>query len=80
MVLAKIDWGTIGKLLWAVPVVGIAVALSFAILIVGWTRADDARRQGAGGAATLYSALALVAGAAFAGVVVYGITLIINKS
>jgi 4-hydroxybenzoyl-CoA reductase subunit beta len=27
MVLAKIDWGTIGELLWAAPVAGVAVAL-----------------------------------------------------
>ena len=79
MLMAKIDWSAIGRLLWAAPLAGIAVALTFAVLILGVSRAEDARRDGSGGVSTVYSAAALVAGLAFVGVVVYGISVITTK-
>jgi hypothetical protein len=78
-VIASIDWGTIGELLWAAPLAAIAVSLAYSLLILGVSRADDARREGAAGVATLYGALALVSAAAFVGLVVFGITVIAAK-
>jgi hypothetical protein len=78
-VLAKIEWDQIGELLWAAPLSALAVSLSFSLLILGSARATDARREGAGGVATLYGALALVAGVAFCAAVVYGISIITTK-
>jgi hypothetical protein len=77
--LAQIEWNKIGELLYVAPVAAIAIAITFSVVIVGVARADDARRAGTGHRAALYSALAVVALAAFAAVVVYGVTIIIQK-
>jgi hypothetical protein len=78
-VLAKIEWGKIGELLWVAPVAAIVVALMFSLLVFGGARADDARRDGATGAAALYGVLAAVAGIAFFGAVVFGVSVITTK-
>lgn len=77
--LAKIDWDTIGELLWAAPLSALAVAISFSLMIMGSARATDAQRAGAGTTAMLYSVVALVSGLAFAAVVVFGVGVIVNK-
>jgi hypothetical protein len=78
-VAATIEWDKIAQLLWVAPLAGMVVAVTFALAIVGIARADDARRDGAGPAAFVYTALAVLAGGAFLGVVVYGVSVIINK-
>jgi hypothetical protein len=77
--LATIEWAKIGELLYVAPLAGIAVSISYALMIVGWARAGEARQGGAGGGALAYSALGAVATLAFLGVVVFGITVIIHK-
>ena len=77
--LAKIEWNKIGELLYVAPIAALAVGIAFSLIIVGVARADDARREGNGAAATMYSALAFASLAAFAAVVVYGVTIIIQK-
>ena len=79
MTVAAIDWGQILELIWASALAGIAVAIVFATLILGVTRASDLRRAGRDGAATAYVALAVVAALAFAGGVVFGISVIVSK-
>lgn len=77
--LAVIEWDKIGELLYVAPLAGLAVAITYALMIVGWARAGEARRDGSGGVALAYSALGTVATIAFLGVVVFGVTIIINK-
>jgi TRAP-type mannitol/chloroaromatic compound transport system permease small subunit len=77
--LAAIEWDKIGELLYVAPLAGIAVAITYALMIVGWARASEARRDGAGGVAVAYSVLGTVATLAFLAVVVYGVTIIIKK-
>ena len=79
MTTAAIDWGQLFELVWASALAGIAVAIVYATLIVGVTRASDCRRAGRDGAATAYVALAVLAAAAFAGGVVFGISVIVSK-
>ncbi|HWH92274.1 MAG TPA: hypothetical protein VNT03_00300 [Baekduia sp.] len=76
---AVIEWDKIGELLWVAPVAGLAVAITYALMIVGYARAGEARREGSGGAATAYSILAAASTLAFLAVVVYGLTIIVNK-
>jgi hypothetical protein len=77
---ATIEWDKIGELLWVAPLAGLAVAISYALMIVGFSRADEARRDGGGGlAAMAYSVLALLSTAAFLGVVVFGVVVIVRK-
>jgi hypothetical protein len=77
--IAAIDWSQLFELVWASAVAGIAVAIAYALLIVGVTRASDRRRDGRDAAATAYIALATVAALAFAGGVAYGISVIVSK-
>jgi Na+/H+-dicarboxylate symporter len=79
MTVAAIDWGQILELVWASALAGIAVAIVFATLILGVTRASDLRRAGRDGAAAAYVGLAVVAALAFAGGVVFGISVIVSK-
>jgi hypothetical protein len=78
-VAAAIEWDKIAELLWVAPLAGMVVAVTFALAIVGIARADDARRDGSGAAAFIYTGLAVLAGAAFMGVVIYGIDVIVAK-
>jgi hypothetical protein len=76
-----IDWDAIGQLLWVAPIAGIAVSITYALMIVGYARADEARRpDGAGaGTAMAYTLLALASTAAFLAVVVFGVVIIVKK-
>jgi TRAP-type mannitol/chloroaromatic compound transport system permease small subunit len=77
--LATIEWNKIGELLYVAPLAGLAVAITYALMIVGWARAGEARRDGAGGTALAYSALGTLATIGFLAVVVFGVTVIIHK-
>jgi hypothetical protein len=79
MPVAAIDWGKLLELVWASALAGIAVAIVFAALILGGTRASDYRRAQEGATAAAYMALAVVAALAFAGGVVFGISVIVSK-
>ena len=76
---AAIEWDKIGQLLWVAPLAGLAVAITYALVIVGYARAEEARREGAGGTAMAYSALAVVSAAAFLAVVAFALVVIISK-
>ena len=77
--IAAIDWGTLGHLMWAAPLAALAVALVYSFVILGVARTDDARRRGATVLAGFYSVFTLVALAGFFGLVIYGITVITTK-
>jgi hypothetical protein len=78
--LAAIEWDKIGQLLWAAPLAGLAIAITYALMIVGYARADEGRRSGGSGVATMaYTLLALVSTAAFLAVVAYGVIIIVKK-
>jgi hypothetical protein len=55
------------------------VTITFSLLILGLGRAADARRDGAGGLATVYTGLATLAAIGFAAVVVFGVDVITTK-
>ena len=76
---AAIEWDKIGQLLWVAPLAGLAVAISYALMIVGFSRADEARHGGGGAAAMAYTLLALLSTAAFFGVVIFGVVVIVKK-
>jgi hypothetical protein len=77
--IAAIDWGQIFELIWAAAVAGIAVSITFAVLVVGATRASDHRRADRGGVAAAYLVLAALAAVVFAGGVVLAISIIVSK-
>jgi hypothetical protein len=77
--LAKIEWDKIGEMLYVAPIAALLVAVTFAVVIVGVARADEARREGSARSAAAFSVLAVVSLTAFAAVVVYGVTIIFSK-
>jgi hypothetical protein len=79
MTSAAIDWGKLFELVWASGVAAIAVAASFATIIVGATRAAECRRADRAGAATAYLGLAAISALVFVGGVVFGVSVIVTK-
>jgi hypothetical protein len=79
LVSAVIEWDKIGELLWVAPLAGLAVAITYSLMIVGFARADESRRDGSGGAALAYSVLGLLSTLAFFAVVAYGVIIIVKK-
>ena len=77
--IATIDVGKLFELVWAAALAGIAVAISFSIVIIGAARAEDCRRNRRSGSATVYAALSVFAALAFFGIVVFGISVITAK-
>ena len=74
-----IDVGQLFELVWAAALAGVAVAVCFSLVIIGATRAGDCRRNRRSGSATAYAALSVLAGVAFLGIVIYGISVITTK-
>ena len=79
MTAAAIEWGQLFELVWAGALAGVGVAVAFAALILGATRAADHRRADRARVASVYIVLAAVAAFAFAGSVVFGVWVIVSK-
>jgi hypothetical protein len=75
---ATIEWSLLGDVIWQSLVAGIGVTALFSLVVFGSSRAAEARREGAN--PTIYGALALASLLAVAGVVVFAITVILNKA
>jgi uncharacterized membrane protein len=76
---ATIDAGQLFELVWVSLVAGVVVATVFGLIVLGLTRADDLRRAGSEGVASAYLVLAVAAGLALAGGIVFGIHVIVAK-
>ncbi len=79
MSFAVVEFGQIVEVIWASALAGLLVSALFALVIFGSSRAAELRRAGSGPAAA-YGALAAVALVGFLGVVVFGLSVILNKS
>jgi hypothetical protein len=77
--IAAIDTGKLFELVWAAALAGVAVAVCYSLVIIGVSRAGECRRNRRSGSATAYAALSVVAGLAFLGIVVFGISVITTK-
>jgi uncharacterized membrane protein len=77
--IAAIDVGKLFELVWVAAAAGVAVSVCFSLVIVGFARAEDCRRNRRSGSATAYAALSVVAGVVFLGIVVFGISVITAK-
>ena len=77
--IAAIDVGKLFELVWAAALAGIAVGVSFSLVIIGVVRAEDCRRNRRSGSATAYAALSVVSAIAFLGIAVFGIVVITAK-
>ncbi|MGI8623160.1 MAG: hypothetical protein ACR2NB_06660 [Solirubrobacteraceae bacterium] len=75
---AAVEWGQLVQVIWVSLLAGVGVTGLFSLVVFGTSRAAEARREGAGSAG--YGALAVVGLVGFLGVVVFAITVILNKS
>ena len=77
--LAAIDWAALFEVIWVSALAGTGVTAIFSLVIYGSARAAEARRDGNGGAAAVYGAVAVLAFAAFAVGLAVGVTIMLSK-
>ena len=75
---AAVEWDLILEVIWVSLLAGIGVTTLFSLVVFGSSRAAEARREHQN--PTLYGAVALICMLAFLSVVVFAITVILNKS
>jgi hypothetical protein len=76
---AAIDVGLLAQLVWVSIAAGLVLSLCFSLAILGGARAGELRREGRDGAALAYGVIAVLALAAIAALVVFGISVIVAK-
>ena len=79
MVLADIDVGLLFEVVWASALAGAVVAVLFALVVLFGARSAEGRRAGNGAVAMIYGAAAVLSFAAFMGLVVYAVHLMLQK-
>ena len=77
--IAAVDFHALGQVIWVSFVAGTGVTVLFSLVISGLGKASEARRDGNGGEALGYTAIAVVAGLLFAALVVFGVVVMLNK-
>jgi hypothetical protein len=75
-----VEAGDIFEVIWVSIVAGVFVTVAYSLVVVGTARSAEARRGGRGSAALGYATLAVIAFAAFAATVVYGVHIMLTKS
>ena len=76
MLASIVDWAALGETAYVSALIGLGVLLVAGIAVAASLKAQDDRREGAGGAAVAYSGLTLLCLAGLLAAVVYGIYLI----
>ena len=78
-VLAAIEFGQLGRVVWISLAAGVVVISAFALVVLESGRSGDARRNGRPRAAAVHATLAGIFLAAFAAIVVVGIVIMLKK-
>jgi hypothetical protein len=79
-VLAAVEAGDIFEVIWVSLIAGVFVTVAYSLVVLGSARSAEARRNGAGTAATVWAGVAVLAFAAFAAAVVFGVHTMLSKS
>jgi hypothetical protein len=79
-VVAAVEAGDIFEVIWVSLLAGVFVSATYSFVVLGTARSADARRTGHGTAALAWAGLAVVAFAAFAAAVVFGVHTLLSKS
>jgi hypothetical protein len=75
---AAVKAGDIVEVVWVSLVAGVFVSVTFSVVVLGGARLAEARRTGQG-SAVLWGGLAVLAFAAFAVAVVFGVHTMLSK-
>jgi hypothetical protein len=78
-VIAAINIDGLLELVWAAPLAVLTVTVSWGLVVIGATRAAEARRDGRVARAGAYVAVTAAGGALFAAAVVFGLLIMISK-
>jgi hypothetical protein len=78
-VLAAVEAGDLLEVIWVSLVAGVVVSISYSCVVLGTARSADARRRGHGSTAVLWGGMAVIAFAAFAGTLVFGVHIMLSK-
>jgi hypothetical protein len=78
-VFAALKAGDLLEVIWVSLLAGIVVTIAYSLLIFGGARWAEARRNGASATAVAWAGLAVLAFAAFAGTVVFGVHIMLSK-
>jgi hypothetical protein len=76
---AAIDFHALFTVLWSSLLAGVGVTVLFSFVILGWSRASEASREGQKGQATAFMAMAVVALLVFVAAVALGVTIMLRK-
>ena len=79
MTVFAVDAHLLWQVIWVSLLAGVGISMLFSFVILGATRAGDARRAGRGGAAAGYAAFAVLAFTLFSVGVVLGVQTMIQK-
>ena len=77
---AAVEAGDILEVIWVSLLAGIFVTVAYSLVVVGSARSAKARRNHNGSAALVWAGLAVLAFAAFAGLVAFGVHIMLTKS
>jgi hypothetical protein len=78
-VFAAVEAGDILEVIWVSLLAGIFVTVAYSLVVVGSARSAEARRNHNGSGALVWGGLAVLAFAAFAGLVVFGVHIMLSK-
>jgi hypothetical protein len=77
--LAVVKAGDIVEVIWVSLAAGVFVTVAFSFVVLGMARSAEAARRGASAAAIAYAGLAVLAFAAFAAAVLFGVQIMLSK-
>lgn len=77
--IATIEWGRLFELIWVAALASAAVAIVFALVILGAAKAETAHRRGDHVAAIVYGTLGGLALVIFFGAVAFSVSIIVTK-
>jgi hypothetical protein len=78
-VFAAVEAGDIVQVVWVSLLAGVFVTAAYALVVLGGARSAEARRAGDGTAALVWAGVAVLAFAAFAAAVVFGVHIMLSK-
>jgi hypothetical protein len=78
-VLAAVEAGDIIEVIWVSLLAGVFVTIAYSLVVLGSARSAEARRNGGGTASLMWAGLAVLAFAAFAAAVVFGVHIMLSK-
>jgi hypothetical protein len=78
-VFAAVEASELFEVVWVSLVAGVAVNVLFSLVVRLSSRSVDARRSGGSAASVIYAGLAVLTFAVFAGLVIYGVNVMLSK-